>query len=649
MKTKPTNGDTEIAPWIKNDAKAQELLVTRMEEGPLTHILSCETSNEMWSKLKSVYDKESVVSVHLLQQKFFLMDFGNESISSYISKIEEIKNKLKQAGETSSDKMIITKILMSLPDKNKHFTSAWESVSEDKQTLEELTSRLLIEEERAMSLERDTALAASTSKMKDSMQKGGGKPTVKCNYCHKGGHYARNCFKKKAKIEMKNCTHCKKAGHETENCWFRKGREENRTDKRNKSPVSNAFVGYSENFNADDWCMDTGASEHMCWNDTFFENISIVKKIRKLKVGDGNLLNVEGYGTVKLWAFNGTKLLKTTLSNVLYVPELKFNLFSVGCALDKGFHMVSESNKCEIMDNEGHVCAVAYRNNKLYKMDFIRENSETYSRANPFCMIEHTRGDYDGSGDITCAVETVKNISLWHNILAHQNIQHLKRFLKCNDVSFIDDEKDFVCEKCLSGKQHRMPHPVNKKNEQDLAPEEEAEAIVQLENFEKHEDIDHDQDLDDEVLDETRLQRYNFRQNRRQPRRFDDYELGADESLLTYMCETDRSTPIHRPPEDEDSFPVIHERELHSLHRNIPALRRRDVDTAKIKQHYYPEGGWGWLVCGAAFLAHLLTSGLQLAYGLLYLYTMKFLLKKHQDKEIYIIGGGEYVFKIFQK
>ncbi|KAG5890504.1 hypothetical protein JTB14_016382 [Gonioctena quinquepunctata] len=50
------------------------------------------------------------------------------------------------------------------------------------------------------------------------------------------------------------------------------------------------------------------------------------------------------------------------------------------------------------------------------------------------------------------------------------------------------------------------------------------------------EDIDHDQDLE-EVLDETRLQRYNFRQNRRQPRRFDDYELGADESLLT--CETE--------------------------------------------------------------------------------------------------------------
>ncbi|KAG5897682.1 hypothetical protein JTB14_011492 [Gonioctena quinquepunctata] len=68
------------------------------------------------------------------------------------------------------------------------------------------------------------------------------------------------------------------------------------------------------------------------------------------------------------------------------------------------------------------------------------------------------------------------------------------------------------------------------KNEQDFVPEGEAEAIIQLENFEEHEaqetenmnleneimiqETDHDQDLE-EVLDDTRSQRYNFRQNRR--------------------------------------------------------------------------------------------------------------------------------------
>lgn len=81
----------------------------------------------MWSKLKLIYDKESVVSIHLLQQKFFTLEF-KESVSTYISQLEEIRNKLKQAGEELSEKMIMTKIIMSLPEQYKHFRSAWESV-----------------------------------------------------------------------------------------------------------------------------------------------------------------------------------------------------------------------------------------------------------------------------------------------------------------------------------------------------------------------------------------------------------------------------------------------------------------------------------------------------------------------------------------
>lgn len=47
------------------------------------------------------------------------------------------------------------------------------------------------------------------------------------------------------------------------------------------------------------------------------------------------------------------------------------------------------------------------------------------------------------------------------------------------------------------------------------------------------------------------------------------------------------------------------------------------------------------MVCGAAFLAYLLTSGLQLAFGLLYLYTLKFLVRKGEDKEFYVMATGK--------
>jgi len=63
-------------------------------------------------------------------------------------------------GEDVSESMFITKILMLLPEKLKHFISAWESTAAQSQILQELTSRLLIEEERINSNENVTALSS---------------------------------------------------------------------------------------------------------------------------------------------------------------------------------------------------------------------------------------------------------------------------------------------------------------------------------------------------------------------------------------------------------------------------------------------------------------------------------------------------------
>ncbi|XP_012235173.1 monocarboxylate transporter 11-like [Linepithema humile] len=69
--------------------------------------------------------------------------------------------------------------------------------------------------------------------------------------------------------------------------------------------------------------------------------------------------------------------------------------------------------------------------------------------------------------------------------------------------------------------------------------------------------------------------------------------------------------------------------DLRSLHRCVPALRRTDIDVTGMRAHFYPEGGWGWLVCAAGFLALLLTTGMQLAFGLLHLYAARHLGELH--------------------
>lgn len=41
--------------------------------------------------------------------------------------------------------------------------------------------------------------------------------------------------------------------------------------------------------------------------------------------------------------------------------------------------------------------------------------------------------------------------------------------------------------------------------------------------------------------------------------------------------------------------------------------------TTAVRTHFYPEGGWGWIVCACAFLAHVTTSGAQLSAGALHI------------------------------
>ncbi|KAK9679627.1 hypothetical protein QE152_g39842 [Popillia japonica] len=65
----PDPADKEaMKSWKQNDASAQELIVIRMEEGPMVHLLCCTSEKDIWSKLKAVYDIESATAEILLSE-----------------------------------------------------------------------------------------------------------------------------------------------------------------------------------------------------------------------------------------------------------------------------------------------------------------------------------------------------------------------------------------------------------------------------------------------------------------------------------------------------------------------------------------------------------------------------------------------------
>ncbi|UYV67553.1 hypothetical protein LAZ67_5001179 [Cordylochernes scorpioides] len=116
--------------WKKKDAKSKMLITTALEFKYLQQI-----------ELKSETKK------YLLQQRFFEYKMNpNDNIATHISKVETLAQQMKDLGEPISDVALITKIICSLPDKYKNFITAWDSVSSEEKTLENLTARLLKEE-----------------------------------------------------------------------------------------------------------------------------------------------------------------------------------------------------------------------------------------------------------------------------------------------------------------------------------------------------------------------------------------------------------------------------------------------------------------------------------------------------------------------
>ena len=68
--------------------------------------------------------------------------------------------------------------------------------------------------------------------------------------------------------------------------------------------------------------------------------------------------------------------------------------------------------------------------------------------------------------------------------------------------------------------------------------------------------------------------------------------------------------------------------------------------SATFRQHYYPEGGWGWVICFCCFLVNIFTTGLQLSFSILYLKILQ-----HCESEVGPedkISIGKYLHTLFK-
>lgn len=305
---------------------------------------------------------------------------STESVAQHIAKVENLAKQIRETGDSISEAAVITKILGTLPSKFRNFRQAWLSISEDKQTIPNLTARLLDEENSLTSIEEvDTALTVSKNSQEKKPFKGN--KGITCFNCHKKGHIAKFCRNRK-----KN-----KSGNGQENVGNASAFRTLETDTRYELELPSS----------DKWIMDRGASAYMTFRKELFTTFQEEEKENSyVTLGNNTNLLIQGRGTVKIRKFVNNKWEDGEINNVLYVPELRKNLFSEGVVTNKGMKIVKVNERAQIYGKCGLLAQAVRDANNLYIMQFRTVTSETnIAEENP--------------------------LRVWHERLAHINVKKI--------------------------------------------------------------------------------------------------------------------------------------------------------------------------------------------------------------------------------
>jgi hypothetical protein len=154
----------------------------------------------------------------------------------------------------------------------------------------------------------------------------------------------------------------------------------------------------------------------------------------KITFGDNSKSKVKSIGKIAISNDH-------SLSNVLYVASLSFNLLFIGQLCDLSYQCSFTTNEVVVSKiDDKKVIFKGFRYNNLYLVDFTSEDANL----------------------MTCLFTKTSLGWLWHRRLAHVGMNTLNKLLKKELVRGLKDvkfEKDKPCSACQAGKQVANTHP----------------------------------------------------------------------------------------------------------------------------------------------------------------------------------------------
>lgn len=425
------------AEFEKRKEKAFSVLVLNVSTPQLYLITSCKTPKEAWDTLKGHFERDTLANKLFLKKKYFRCEMKEgESITEHLKRMKELTDQLGAIGAVIEEEDQIVTLLGSLPSSYATIVTALETKL-DHLTLQFVQQALINEEQKRMSADGNYGGAASGGASAMSTQIGGdmqsNSKTVRndrsnswrCYNCGKEGHIKRDCPSKTKRNKIqRNKTH----------------KAKNVTCEHSEDSSESAFISTETNQDKVtqqiEWLIDSGASKHMTCHEEILQNYQQFPKPQSVKLGDGRVVDALGLGNVKLrMTFKVDDVKNVTMFDVLYVPKLSGNLFSVGAAVRRGNTVQFKKSRCYICSKNGDLRGMGtQRSDGLYQLD-VEGNSP----------------------DCHCASSALVTASVWHQRLGHTTkLKELKNLV--NGMDFSAEKEVLFCEACIEGKLSRKPH-----------------------------------------------------------------------------------------------------------------------------------------------------------------------------------------------
>ncbi len=370
-----------IDAWILRDVTSRNYIFATLTKPMKESLYSCETAAIMWTRLDTQYRLRAAENPHLLWQSFYEFThhpgilniithclnipliikfiYIDDDMTTHIRKLSSIVDKLRELGQPLDEMQLVTKALATLPEQFRVVRSVWANVPLNERTIDNLLQRLRSEENVLRSNERTDGSNQAFAAYGQTRGRGN-------RGNRRGGRCLHGVNRQSPRLDVR-CGYCFISGNETKDC-----RRKKRVEREEQANKDQALLS-STSFNPKSvlaFFADSGATQHMSDKKNLFENSTPIQPGSWSIAGIGDThLQVLGKGhiraTINVKGETSTRLIE----DVLYVPGLGTNLFSIGAATSSGLEARFSDDQVFLYRGNQLVLTGKRTGNTLYLLD----------------------------------------------------------------------------------------------------------------------------------------------------------------------------------------------------------------------------------------------------------------------------------------